>query len=53
MLTIEAPPLGKSGPYSRNARTHSGEQVAQIAPSIAEFDFVDLVGNSSFGGTAD
>src|SRR5512138_4135 len=26
-------------PYARNARTHSPEQVAQIAASIAEFGF--------------
>jgi DNA modification methylase len=34
-------------PHARNARTHSDEQVAQIAGSIAEFGFVNpvLVGN--------
>ena len=28
-------------PYARNARTHSDEQVGQIAASIAEFGFVN------------
>ena len=30
-------------PYARNARTHSEEQIAQIAGSIAEFGFVNPV----------
>ena len=30
-------------PYARNARTHSDEQVAQIAPSIAEFGFTNPI----------
>ncbi len=30
-------------PYARNARTHSDEQVGQIAASIAEFGFVNPV----------
>ena len=30
-------------PYARNARTHSPEQVAQIAASIAEFGFVNPI----------
>jgi DNA modification methylase len=30
-------------PYARNARTHSAEQVAQIAASIAEFGFVNPI----------
>ncbi len=30
-------------PYARNARTHSDEQVAQIAASITEFGFVNPV----------
>jgi DNA modification methylase len=30
-------------PYSRNARTHTDEQVAQIAASIAEFGFVNPI----------
>jgi len=36
---IELWPLEKLVPYARNARTHSDEQVAQIAASIAEFGF--------------
>jgi ParB-like chromosome segregation protein Spo0J len=32
-------PLTKLIPYARNARTHSDEQVAQIAASIREFGF--------------
>ncbi len=30
-------------PYARNARTHSAEQVAQVAASIAEFGFVNPI----------
>ena len=36
---IELWPLDRLIPYARNARTHSEEQVAQIAASIAEFGF--------------
>jgi DNA modification methylase len=36
---IEIWPVDKLIPYRRNARTHSPEQVAQIAASIAEFGF--------------
>ena len=36
---IEQWPTAKLLPYARNARTHSEEQVAQIAASIAEFGF--------------
>lgn len=36
---IEIWPVDRLVPYSRNARTHSPEQVAQIAASIAEFGF--------------
>jgi DNA modification methylase len=44
---IERWPLDQLIPHARNARTHSDEQVAQIAGSIAEFGFVNpvLVGN--------
>jgi len=38
-LTVERWPLDRLAPYARNARTHSDEQVAQIAASIAEFGF--------------
>ena len=36
---IELWPIDRLVPYARNARTHSDEQVAQIAASIAEFGF--------------
>jgi DNA modification methylase len=36
---IEFWPVERLVPYARNARTHSDEQVAQIAASIAEFGF--------------
>lgn len=36
---IELWPIEKLRPYARNARTHSEEQIAQIAASIAEFGF--------------
>ncbi len=36
---IEIWPIDKLVPYARNARTHSPEQVAQIAASIVEFGF--------------
>jgi DNA modification methylase len=42
-LHIERWPVEKLIPFIRNARTHSDEQVAQIAASIAEFGFVNPV----------
>jgi DNA modification methylase len=42
-LAVETWPLARLAPYARNARTHSDEQVAQIAASIAEFGFVNPV----------
>ena len=36
---IEIWPTDRLVPYAKNARTHSPEQVAQIAASIAEFGF--------------
>jgi ParB-like chromosome segregation protein Spo0J len=38
---IELWPLDRLRPYERNARTHSPEQVAQIAASIREFGFTN------------
>ncbi len=38
-LSIESRALEHLIPYARNARTHSDEQVSQIAGSIAEFGF--------------
>lgn len=40
---IEVWPIDRLVPYVRNARTHSPEQVAQLAASIAEFGFVNPV----------
>jgi ParB-like chromosome segregation protein Spo0J len=42
-LKIESRPIDPLIPYAHNARTHSDEQVAQIAASIAEFGFVNPV----------
>lgn len=42
-LQIEQRPTEQLVPYVRNARTHSAEQVAQIAASIAEFGFVNPI----------
>jgi DNA modification methylase len=42
-LQVRAWPVEKLIPYARNARTHSAEQVAQIAASVAEFGFVNPV----------
>ena len=36
-------PLDRLIPHARNARMHSEDQIAQIAGSIAEFGFVNLV----------
>src|SRR5678809_874815 len=36
---IELWPLDRLIPYARNARTHSDQQIAQIAASIVEFGF--------------
>jgi DNA modification methylase len=40
---IERWPTEKLVPYARNARTHSDEQVAQIAASIVEFGFTNPI----------
>ncbi len=42
-LHIERWPLDRLIPYAKNPRTHTEEQVAQIAASIAEFGFVNPV----------
>src|SRR3970040_1327174 len=36
-------PIGRLVPYARNPRTHSEEQVLQIAASIAEFGFTNPI----------
>jgi DNA modification methylase len=45
-IQIEKRPIEKLIPYTRNARTHSDEQIAQVAASIAEFGWTNplLVG---------
>ena len=40
---IETIPVEKLVPHARNSRTHSDEQVAQIARSIREFGFTNPV----------
>jgi len=40
---IERWPLDRLVPYTRNARTHSDEQIAEIAASIAEFGFTNPI----------
>jgi DNA modification methylase len=40
---VEPWPTSKLLPYARNARTHSDEQVAQIAASIVEFGFTSPI----------
>src|SRR3954467_6338039 len=40
---IELWPIEKLVPYDRNPRTHSEEQVMQIAASIAEFGFTNPI----------
>src|SRR5579863_9184122 len=42
-LAIETWSIDRLIPYARNARTHSKEQVAQIAASIQEFGFLNPV----------
>ncbi len=42
-LTIEHRPPGDLKPYSRNARTHSPKQIAEIAASIKAFGFINPV----------
>src|SRR5579884_1268325 len=42
-LQVETWPVEKLIPYARNARTHSDDQVAQIAASIAEFGWTNPI----------
>ena len=42
-LAIDYRPLEALVPYARNARTHSPEQVGQIAASIEEFGFTNPI----------
>lgn len=43
MNVIEMVPPSRLAPYARNARTHSSEQVAQIAASMVEFGFTNPI----------
>ena len=47
---IEIWPTARLVPYARNARTHSPEQVAQIAASIVEFGFTNPILVDSMDG---
>jgi hypothetical protein len=47
---IEIWPIDRLVPYAKNARTHSQEQVAQIAASIVEFGFVNPILVDSLDG---
>ncbi|MGD7453185.1 ParB/Srx family N-terminal domain-containing protein, partial [Ralstonia pseudosolanacearum] len=40
---IEHWPIQRLAPYAANARTHSDEQIAQIAASIVEFGFTNPI----------
>lgn len=49
-MKIETIPLDRLIPYARNSRTHSDEQVAQVAASIREFGFTNPVLVDAEGG---
>lgn len=49
-LSVEYRDVGDLLPYARNSRTHSEEQVAQIAGSIKEFGFTNPVLIDADGG---
>src|SRR5579872_4327895 len=40
---FEVWPIDRLTPYARNARTHSDEQVAQVAASMVEFGFTNPI----------
>jgi DNA modification methylase len=42
-LQVEQWPIDRLIPFARNSRTHTEEQVAQVAASIAEFGFVNPI----------
>jgi len=50
MRQIEARSIDSLIPYANNARTHSAEQVAQVAASIKEFGFTNPVLIDEQGG---
>ena len=43
MIQIEMMPTERLVPYAKNARTHSNQQIGQIAASMAEFGFVNPI----------
>ena len=49
-MQIETVAVERLIPYARNSRTHSPEQVAQIAASIREFGFTNPVLIDADGG---
>ena len=49
-IVVENWPIGSLLPYARNARTHSKEQVKQIAQSIKEFGWTNPVLIDGDGG---
>ncbi|MEL6504918.1 MAG: DNA methyltransferase [Pseudomonadota bacterium] len=49
-LNVELRPIADLVPYDRNARTHSKEQIAQIARSIERFGFTNPVLVDDEGG---
>lgn len=49
-MQIETIAVDRLIPYARNSRTHSDEQVAQIAASIREFGFTNPVLIDANGG---
>lgn len=49
-LRVEYRPTAELEPYARNARTHSEEQIAQIAASIREFGWTNPVLIDEHGG---
>ena len=50
MLSIEYSATDKLIPYANNSRTHTNEQVAQIAASIKEFGFTNPILIDDHGG---
>jgi DNA modification methylase len=42
-LQVEQWPIDRLIPFARNSRTHTDDQVAQVAASIAEFGFVNPI----------
>jgi len=49
-LAIQLHPIGSLTPHRRNARTHSGKQIQQIARSIETFGFTNPVLIDAAGG---